>query len=182
VQKTQIPFSDESYSDLDSTKHTLYAGTEVIQSSKYQDKDLLGLVRNTGYLTAKGNIIRETLYPTELNFKFQADSDWFIIIGIILGVVSSIIVIPIMMRDPNNSTKFLIDSVLNLFTVTVPIALPAALSIGLYWAVARLKKSNIFCISPMKINLAAYINTFVFDKTGTLTEQSCSIIGFKPAA
>jgi cation-transporting ATPase 13A3/4/5 len=87
-----------------------------------------------------------------------------------------------MMHDPKNSTKFLIDSVLNLLTVTVPIALPAALSIGLYWAVARLKKSNIFCISPMKINLAAYINTFVFDKTGTLTEQSCSIIGFKPAA
>lgn len=43
---------------------------------------------------------------------------------------------------------------LDLITVTVPPALPTCLSIGISFAMSRLKSYNIFCISPPKVNIA----------------------------
>ena len=73
----------------------------------------------------------------------------------------------------------MIDRTLDLFTVTVPPALPAAMSCGIVFAINRLKKQDIFCISPPRINMAGQITTFVFDKTGTLTEEGLSVLGFR---
>lgn len=39
---------------------------------------------------------------------------------------------------------------LDLITIVVPPALPATLTIGTNFALARLKKKNIFCISPQR--------------------------------
>ncbi len=60
---------------------------------------------------------------------------------------------------------------LDLVTITVPPALPAAMTAGTAFALARLKKMKIFCISPTRINVAGRVNMMVFDKTGTLTED-----------
>jgi cation-transporting ATPase 13A3/4/5 len=68
-----------------------------------------------------------------------------------------------------------------LITIAVPPALPAAMSCGMIFAINRLKKRNIFCISPPRINVAGHIETFVFDKTGTLTEEGLSVLGFRAA-
>ena len=74
----------------------------------------------------------------------------------------------------------LIDRTLDLITITVPPALPAAMSCGIAFAISRLKRAgSIFCISPTRINLAGQISTFVFDKTGTLTEDSLSVLGLR---
>lgn len=62
----------------------------------------------------------------------------------------------------------------------VPPALPATLSIGTSFAIARLKKSGIYCISPSRINIAGKINVCCFDKTGTLTEDGLDILGVRP--
>ena len=77
-------------------------------------------------------------------------------------------------------TGILIDRCLDLITVSVPPALPAAMSCGIVFALNRLKKKSIFCISPQRINMAGQIDTFVFDKTGTLTEEGLSVLGFRP--
>jgi cation-transporting ATPase 13A3/4/5 len=53
---------------------------------------------------------------------------------------------------------------IDVITIAVPPALPAALSAGLVYAQNRLKKDNIFCISPRSINICGSINTVVFDK------------------
>jgi cation-transporting ATPase 13A3/4/5 len=53
---------------------------------------------------------------------------------------------------------------IDVITIAVPPALPAALSAGLVYAQNRLKKNNIFCISPRSINICGSINTVVFDK------------------
>jgi cation-transporting P-type ATPase 13A2 len=180
VIKTSIPHTDEVYSDVKSTKHILYSGTKVIQTKHIRNNKVLGLVRNTGYLTAKGSIIREILYPTKLSFKFEHESEKFILLGAIIAVFAICAVIPIMMHKQTSDTEFMIDASLNMFTFTVPPALPAALTVGTFFAVLRLKKSNIFCIHPQRVNLAARLKTFVFDKTGTLTEDSISILGVMP--
>ena len=44
----------------------------------------------------------------------------------------------------------IIVRVLDLITIVVPPALPATLSIGITFALARLKEKQIFCISPQR--------------------------------
>ena len=69
---------------------------------------------------------------------------------------------------------------LDLITVVVPPALPATLSIGTSFAISRLRKAGIFCISPSRVNVAGKINVCCFDKTGTLTEDGLDILGIRP--
>lgn len=61
----------------------------------------------------------------------------------------------------------------------VPPALPATLSIGTTFALNRLRKYGIFCISPNRINVSGKINVCCFDKTGTLTEDDLDILGVR---
>lgn len=68
---------------------------------------------------------------------------------------------------------------LDLITVVVPPALPATLSIGTSFAMGRLQKRGIFCISPSRVNVAGQINVCCFDKTGTLTEDGLDILGVR---
>ena len=65
----------------------------------------------------------------------------------------------------------------DLLTIVIPPALPAAMSIGISFALNRLKKQQIFCISPTRINIAGKIDLVVFDKTGTLTEEGLDVLG-----
>lgn len=60
---------------------------------------------------------------------------------------------------------------LDLITIAVPPILPSAMTIGTIYAINRLKRSKIFCISPPKVNVCGRVNLMVFDKTGTLTED-----------
>jgi cation-transporting P-type ATPase 13A2 len=68
---------------------------------------------------------------------------------------------------------------LDLITVVVPPALPATLSIGTSFAIGRLRKLGIFCISPSRVNVGGRINACCFDKTGTLTEDGLDILGVR---
>lgn len=68
---------------------------------------------------------------------------------------------------------------LDLITITVPPALPTCLSIGVSFALSRLSKKNIFCISPNKVNVAGKITIMCFDKTGTLTEDGLDLYGVR---
>lgn len=68
---------------------------------------------------------------------------------------------------------------LDLITVVVPPALPATLSIGTGFALSRLRKSNIYCIAPSRVNVSGTINVCCFDKTGTLTEDGLEILGVR---
>jgi cation-transporting ATPase 13A3/4/5 len=43
------------------------------------------------------------------------------------------------------------------------------MSVGIAYSIEKLKKCNIFCVSPDKIIIGGRINHICFDKTGTLT-------------
>lgn len=68
---------------------------------------------------------------------------------------------------------------LDLITIVVPPALPATLTIGTTFAIERLRKSQIFCISPNRVNIGGKINVICFDKTGTLTEDGLDVLGVR---
>ena len=145
VNKTSLHSTSEIYSDKKCTKHTLYGGTRVIQTRNFNEEPIYGLVRNTNFLTAKGSLIREILYPSEFNFKFTHDSEKFILIGFVIALIGICSILPVMITNGFN-IKFMIDASLNIIIITVPPALPAALAVGTLFAIIRLKKANIFCI------------------------------------
>ena len=96
----------------------------------------------------------------------------------ILAVLGFLLTLPAMI-EMGYSTWSIIDRALNLVSITVPPALPAALTAGTVFALARLKKKKINCISPPRVNVAGRVNMMVFDKTGTLTEDGLQVLGFR---
>lgn len=61
-------------------------------------------------------------------------------------------------------TGEIIVDALDLITIVVPPALPAAMTVGRMYAQSRLKRENVFCISPRTINVAGSIDCVCFDK------------------
>ncbi|KAH9036902.1 P-type ATPase [Lactarius hengduanensis] len=153
----------------DLAKSFLYAGTKVVRIRKSVgtggpfDRPALGLVARTGFTTTKGALVRSMLFPKPMGFKFYRDSIRFIMVlsGIAgLGFCAS-------------AVQFV------KLGSSYPPALPATLSIGTSFALSRLRRSGIFCISPNRINVAGKINVCCFDKTGTLTEDGLDILGVR---
>lgn len=62
------------------------------------------------------------------------------------------------------SLKELIIRTLDVVTIVVPAALPAAITTGTIYAQSRLKSNGIFCISPPRINICGKVSVFCFDK------------------
>ena len=70
---------------------------------------------------------------------------------------------------------------LDLVTIAVPPSLPAVLSSVVLFAMRRLNKKQIYCISPSRISICGRIKTVVFDKTGTLTEEKLRVKNHFPS-
>ena len=61
---------------------------------------------------------------------------------------------------------------LDIITIVVPPALPAAMTVGTVYAQNRLKKAGIFCISPPRINMCGKLKCICFDKVGYFKSKS----------
>jgi cation-transporting ATPase 13A2 len=160
-------------------RHFLFGGTKLIRA-RVQDENNSGIVRTmvvrTGFNTSKGSLIRQMLFPRVIKFKFLRDA--FMAIGVLfffafVGLIASVIYFVHIGVD---SEEIALRS-LDVLTISVPPALPAALSVATTFAIARLKRRKIFCTSPQRINVAGMITAVVFDKTGTLTEEGLSVLG-----
>jgi cation-transporting P-type ATPase 13A2 len=118
------------------------------------------------------------LFPKPMGFKFYRDSIRFILVltGIAgLGFCASAVQF-VRLGVP---AQVILLRALDLITVVVPPALPATLSIGTSFAIGRLRRAGIFCISPSRVNVAGKVNVCCFDKTGTLTEDGLDILGVR---
>jgi len=96
----------------------------------------------------------------------------------VVGISGFCITLPKLIKNGEDGAE-LVDKSLDLLTITVPPALPATMSVGVAFAISRLKKSKIFCISPPRVNVSGMIQIMVFDKTGTLTEDGLEILGVR---
>uniref|UniRef100_A0A8C6YZT1 ATPase 13A3 n=1 Tax=Nothoprocta perdicaria TaxID=30464 RepID=A0A8C6YZT1_NOTPE len=169
---------DEIYSPEVHKRHTLFCGTNVIQTRFYTGELVKALVVRTGFSTAKGQLVRSILYPKPTDFKLYRDAYLFLLslvvvagIGFLYTVVNSIL-------NEVPAHTIIIES-LDIITITVPPALPAAMTAGIVYAQKRLKKIGIFCISPQRINICGQLNLVCFDKTGTLTEDGLDLWGIQ---
>lgn len=57
---------------------------------------------------------------------------------------------------------------LDLVTVVVPPALPAAMTVCTLYAQSRLRSRGVFCIHPLRINLGGKLHLVCFDKVGAM--------------
>lgn len=180
VMKDPLPYlADPIYNIEIDKRHSLYEGTKIIQTRNFGSSHVLGLVVRTGFLTMKGKLVRSILFPKPNKFKFYQDSMKFIAVLIAITFVGFCLCLPFQITLGVPAEE-LIKRCLDLITVTVPPALPAAMTVGTAFAISRLRKSNIFCISPPRVNVAGKIDTFCFDKTGTLTEDGMNLLGVHP--
>ncbi|KAM6241044.1 polyamine-transporting ATPase 13A2 isoform 2-T4 [Porphyrio hochstetteri] len=183
VMKTPLPASSQAagtvYSPEEHRRHTLFCGTQVIQAKSYVGRDVLAVVTRTGFCTAKGDLIASILYPKPVSFKFYKDAVKFVLFLAVLALVGTAYSILILVKNQVPMGQIIIRA-LDLVTVIVPPALPAAMTVGTIYAQNRLKQQGIFCISPPRINLCGKIRLVCFDKTGTLTEEGLDVWGVVP--
>ncbi|NWQ95272.1 AT132 ATPase, partial [Burhinus bistriatus] len=209
VMKTPLPAGSQAagtvYSPEEHRRHTLFCGTQVIQAKSYVGREVLAVVTRTGnglrgkpglsrvlrsgdfahapspagFCTAKGDLISSILYPKPVSFKFYKDAVKFVLFLSVLAFVGTLYSILILVKNQVPVGQIIIRA-LDLITVIVPPALPAAMTVGTIYAQNRLKKQGIFCISPPRINLCGKIRLVCFDKTGTLTEEGLDVWGVVP--
>ncbi|XP_052213328.1 polyamine-transporting ATPase 13A3-like isoform X2 [Dreissena polymorpha] len=183
VTKTPLPDSrkdrDVKFNMKDHARHILFCGTQVIQTRYYGNHRVRAVVLRTGFLTSKGELVRAILFPKPVDFKFNRDTYLFVAVLFSIAAVGLIytLVLKIKLDHPVHE---IIKRSLDVITIAVPPALPAALTVGIVFAQARMKKREIYCISPRSINICGSINAVCFDKTGTLTEEGLDMMGVVP--
>ncbi|EIW73562.1 hypothetical protein TREMEDRAFT_67419 [Tremella mesenterica DSM 1558] len=200
VPVSKIPVKDEALRSMskeakqgssevnpDLAKHYLFSGTKIIRvragarppwAPPSDEPVALAMVTRTGFNTTKGALIRSMLFPKPMGFKFYRDSMNFIgVLAIIAGLGFAVSAVQFVRMGIHWHTILL--RALDLITIVVPPALPATLTIGTTFAIERLRKSGIFCISPNRVNIGGKINVICFDKTGTLTEDGLDVLGVR---
>ncbi len=180
VVKTALPATEDVYDPESDKKYTVFSGTEVMQTRSGADGGkIIAFVLRTGFGTLKGALVRYIIYPKPSKFNFYSDSYKYIVVLLCMSLIGIFVQI---FNGSSNTAGDIILKCLDLITITVPPALPACMSVGISFAIIRLKDSQVYCISPPRINVAGKINTYCFDKTGTLTEDKLTTDGYRAAA
>lgn len=100
VMKFSLPVvSDEVYTPATGSKFSLFGGTTVIQTRPVSPGEpVYGLVTSTGFLTTKGSLVRDILYPREINFEFYTDGLKFVGIMALVALIGFGCAVPAMLN------------------------------------------------------------------------------------
>lgn len=90
VTKTPPHSSDDTYISSNYKRHTLFAGTSVIQSRYYGGEHVLASVVKTGFDTTKGSLVKSILYPTPVGLTFYKDSLKFVVFLFIIAATGMV--------------------------------------------------------------------------------------------
>lgn len=75
----------------------MFGGTNVIQTRPVTENEpVFALVTSTGFLTSKGTLVRDILYPKEITFKFYTDGYKFVGIMAIIAILGFCCTVPLM--------------------------------------------------------------------------------------
>ncbi|KAG7277394.1 hypothetical protein CRUP_033349, partial [Coryphaenoides rupestris] len=161
VTKTSLPSSgaegSSTYSTEEHKRHTLFCGTQVIQTRFYTGQLVKAVVVTTGFNTEKGQLVRSILYPKPTDFRLYRDAYLFLLCLVGVAGIGFIYTIVLSVINKVPARTIIIES-LDIITITVPPALPAAMTAGIVYAQRRLKRLGIFCISPQRINMCGQLN------------------------
>ncbi|KAK6465062.1 cation translocating P-type ATPase [Scheffersomyces coipomensis] len=175
-----VKYLPENFTHPTLSKSFLYNGTKLLKMKSSNDEPVTAMTIKTGFNTTKGSLVRSMLFPKPTGFKFYEDSFKYI------GFMTIIAAVGFTYSTYNFiqlglSTRVMILRALDIITIVVPPALPATLTIGTTFAINRLKKLEIFCIAPTRVNIGGKLDVICFDKTGTLTEDGLDVLGIHVA-
>ncbi|XP_055864481.1 polyamine-transporting ATPase 13A3-like [Biomphalaria glabrata] len=183
VTKTPLPNTTGMKSENDPevtikthSRHILFCGTHVIQTRFYGNQKVKAVVLRTGFSTSKGELVRSIMYPKPVDFKFQRHSYYYVMFLSFIAILGFIYTVILMVQNEELVSDIILRA-LDLITIAIPPALPAALAVGIVFSQRRLKVKDVYCISPRGINVCGTINAVCFDKTGTLTEDGLDMHG-----
>ena len=125
--------SDEVYFEDKCAKHTLFSGTFVIQNRKIEGNEVVGMVKSTGFMTAKGSLVRDILYPKPFVFEFMRDVWKFVFLLAGFAFIGFFCVIPGLGKAGLRGKK-LAFKLLDLITIAIPPSLPAAMGFGVVFS------------------------------------------------
>ncbi|XP_026328514.1 probable cation-transporting ATPase 13A3 isoform X2 [Hyposmocoma kahamanoa] len=171
--------STEVYCKDSHKRHTLFAGTHIIQTRFYGNNQVLAKVLRTGFYTAKGELIRSILFPKKFEFQFHKDAAKFVFFMVVIAAVGMSYAISLYVQRGSNLYTMILRT-LDIVTIVVPPALPAAMTAGIVSNQRRLRKNKIFCLSPPRIIISGKLQVMCFDKTGTLTEDGLDFYAVIP--
>jgi cation-transporting ATPase 13A2 len=192
IPVSKIPATNETLRAMDLTassvspetaRHFLFCGTKIIRARRpHDDRNgeavALALVVRTGFSTTNGSLVRSMLFPKPSGFKFYRDSFRYISVMALIAMLGFTASLINFVRL-GVAWKLVIVRALDLITIAVPPALPVTLTIGTNFALGRLRKKNIYCISPQRVNVGGKLDLMCFDKTGTLTEEGLDVLGVR---
>ncbi|GAB1289161.1 Polyamine-transporting ATPase 13A2 [Apodemus speciosus] len=179
VLKTALPEGPKPYCPEAHRRHTLFCGTLVLQARACLGPRVLAVVTRTGFCTAKGGLVSSILHPRPISFKFYKHSIKFVAalsVLALLGTIYSIIIL-YLNRVP---VREIVIRALDLVTVVVPPALPAAMTVCTLYAQSRLRTRGIFCIHPLRINLGGKLRLVCFDKDRHPHGDGLDVMGVVP--
>lgn len=176
IQKNAPIPADERFELLAQKRHILFAGTSVLQTRYYGNEKVLARVVRTGFNTSKGELVKSILFPRPIEFRFYEDSIRFVLMLFAVALLGMAYTVHLY-KLRGAWTRTMLLRALDILTIVVPPALPLALTTGVVYSQARLKKKNIFCISPQRINVCGKLKLICFDKTGTLTDDGLTMDG-----
>ncbi|KAJ9084682.1 hypothetical protein DSO57_1021714 [Entomophthora muscae] len=162
-------------------RSVLFSGTQIIRvrrgaHAQNAERRAVGMVLRTGFNTTKGSLVRSILFPRPNLFRFYRDSFYFIGVMALIAMIGFVATV-FKLVSLGMSVYLIVVRALDLVTIVVPPALPATMSVGMSFAVSRLREHGVFCIAPSRINLGGKVDAMCFDKTGTLTEEGLDVLG-----
>ncbi|CAH1173807.1 unnamed protein product [Phaedon cochleariae] len=180
ITKTALQSNNEQYNMDTQKRHTLFSGTNVMQTRYYGGEHVLARVIRTGFDTTKGSLVKSILYQPPVGSDFYKDSFKFVLVLLTVAAAGMGYCMYLYISR-GAAFEDIIVRTLDVITIVVPPALPAAMAIGTSYSQSRLKTLGIFCVSPPRINICGKIKLACFDKTGTLTHDSLNMNSIVPS-
>ena len=89
-------------------------------------------------MTRKGGLVRDILYPKDTKFHLYNDAMKFVGIMSIVAVLGFVASLPLFIEEDLSAAKIVYKS-LNLVSITVSPAIPCAMTVGILFAISRLR-------------------------------------------
>jgi magnesium-transporting ATPase (P-type) len=163
--------SKTEYDSVRHKNHTIFAGTEIIETGDHE-KDL-GLVLSTGSFTRKGTLLTDILSYQRAQFLFDDE----IKIVLMILILQATFYITLVFQWQKEQFVFAYFYGVYILGTVIPPLLPTVFVVSVGISANRLQNKRITCTNPEAILVAGKVNVCCFDKTGTITEAGMDFVG-----
>lgn len=155
----------------------------VYSGSIAKEGNVIVVVTATGantYFGKTAKLVAEAGAKSQLTAEVTSVGNFLIIGAVILSIILVIFQL-ILIRPLDQATILqIVKTVLVLMVATIPVAMPAVISVTIALGALQLSKKKAIVSKLSSIEALASINVLCSDKTGTLTQNKLSVAGVFP--